>query len=88
MPIFIEIKVIPNSGKQECKQDQNGTIKCYLKSTPEGGKANKELIKFLSKKLGIPQYNIAITSGATLRTKRIKLGTTMTLKEICEKLGT
>jgi uncharacterized protein (TIGR00251 family) len=87
MPIFIEVKVIPNSGRQECKKDPNGIIKCYLKSAPEGGKANAELIKFFSKKLGIPQYNVAITSGTTLRNKRIKIGTTLTKPEILKKLG-
>jgi uncharacterized protein (TIGR00251 family) len=86
MPIFIEIKVIPNSGKQECKQDLNGTIKCYLKSAPEGGKANTELIKFISKKIGTPQYNILITSGATLRNKRIKIKTNLNIEEILQKL--
>jgi uncharacterized protein (TIGR00251 family) len=75
MHIFLEIKVVPSSGKQKCITEEAGDLKCYLKSNPEGGKANKELIKFISKKLKIPQFRIVITSGKTLRKKRIKIVT-------------
>jgi uncharacterized protein len=78
VPIILEIKIIPSSGKQECSLDESGRLKCYLKSAPERGKANKELVKFISSLLGVPQYNIAIISGATLRNKRLKIATDLT----------
>ena len=68
MAIYIQITVIPRSGRQEIKievkQDTAG-LKCYLKQTPEAGKANQELIKFLAKQLHITQQQITIVTGKT-----------------------
>ncbi len=49
------------------------TIKIRIKAAPEKGKANAELIKFLSKQYGLPKEKISIISGSTDRTKLIKL---------------
>jgi hypothetical protein len=87
MPLSIEIKVIPASGKQKCILEGENSLKCYLKSSPERGKANTELIRFLSKKLKIPQFRIKIMSGATLRRKSIKIYEEIEFEEVCEKLG-
>jgi uncharacterized protein len=81
VPIILEIKITPSSGKQEFSLDESGKLKCYLKNAPERGKANKELIKFLSSKLNVPQYNIAIIGGASLRNKRLKIVTALSEQE-------
>lgn len=49
------------------------TIKIRLKAVPEKGKANAEVIRFLSKELGLPKENVSIISGSTDRTKLIKI---------------
>ena len=87
MAIHIELKVMPQSGKQGFLYDKNGTLKCFLKSPPEGGKANSELIKFISNALGVPQENIMIVQGATARKKRISIRTAMSQTTVLEKLG-
>ena len=53
MTIVLDIKVVPSSGKQRIEVDKTGKLKCHLKSPPEKGKANHELIKFLSQKLSL-----------------------------------
>lgn len=73
MGLVIEIKVIPQSKKQVIGVEQHGLIKCYLKSQPEKGKANEELITMLSKQLRIPKQDIKILSGHTSRKKIIKI---------------
>ncbi len=85
--ITIDIKVVPQSGKQEISTDKSGTIKCLLKSPPEKGKANRELIKLLSRKLKLPQENIVIIKGQTSRKKTIKIQGEGRLEEILTKLG-
>lgn len=74
---YIRIKVKPNSPKTETisqTEDENGlTLKINIKAKPEKNKANIELIRFLSKETKIPKENIKIISGATDRTKLIKL---------------
>lgn len=85
MAIYIQITVIPRSGRQEIKQDTAG-LKCYLKQTPEAGKANQELIKFLAKRLHITQQQITIVTGNTGRKKRLKIDVTWQLDELLKKL--
>ena len=73
MPTLLELKVVPQAGKQGFVRDKNGIIKCFLKSPPEDGKANQELIKLLSKTLKIPQADIQLILGATSRKKTLKI---------------
>ena len=87
MALILELKVVPLSGKQRCFLDKAGILKCYLKSAPEGGKANNELCKFLSKALKIPQEHVTILAGATSRKKVIKLDTTLPREQVYELLG-
>jgi uncharacterized protein (TIGR00251 family) len=87
MAITIEINVIPKSGKQEIRLDKEGRLKCYLKSAPEHGKANKELLKFLSKMLSVPQTMIMIIIGATSHKKIIKINVDRSREEIFHALG-
>lgn len=86
MALMITIKVVPSSGKQICKLDKSGILKCYLKSPPEKGLANKELIQMLSKKLNLPQSAIHIISGASSRTKTVKIEHTLSLSQLYQYL--
>ena len=48
-------------------------LKICIVSVPEKGKANKELIAFLSKKIGIPKSQFKIISGEHDRYKKLKI---------------
>jgi uncharacterized protein (TIGR00251 family) len=87
MAIHLEIKVTPQSGKQQFLRDKSGIIKCFLKSPPEDGKANNELVKLLSKTLSVPQEQIIILQGVTARKKVIKIETPLNIQAILHKLG-
>ena len=79
--LVIVVKVTPNSGRTIWVLDKNGCLKCFLKSAPEKGAANKELIRFLANKLGIAHRDIAIITGLTNRKKRIRIRSTITYEE-------
>ena len=49
------------------------TIKIRIKAIPEKGRANAELIKFLSNELNIPKDKITIISGKSTPLKLIRL---------------
>jgi uncharacterized protein len=69
---YYRIKVIPNQAVAEVRNVmEDGTIKIALSSAPEKGKANKELILFVSKLLGVGKESIKLTSGVTSRLKVI-----------------
>lgn len=75
---YLRIKVIPKSNRNEIVEtftdaDGEETIKIRIKAAPEKGKANAELIKFLSKEWELPRAAIEIVSGKTERLKLIKL---------------
>ncbi len=86
--MIIEISVITAAGRQGFVLEESGILKCYLKSVPERGKANAELIKLLSKKLGISNDRIGIISGRTFRKKKIKIDVNdMDYESLLKKLG-
>ena len=75
---YLRIKVIPKSPKNEIveiMEDADGekTIKIRIKAAPEKGKANAELIKFLSKEMQIDKSRISILSGKSDTLKLIKI---------------
>lgn len=87
MSLVIDVRVVPKSGRQACKLDNAGRLKCYLKSPPEKGLANKELIKYLAKAINSTQRDIEIIAGATDRNKRIRIDVRITFEQLLAKLG-
>ena len=87
MSIQIMVKVVPSSGRSAWAVDKSGVLKCYLKSAPEKGLANRELVKNLAHALKIAQECIIIVGGATSRTKRIMIQAPISLEEIMKRLG-
>lgn len=71
---YLRIKVLPKSPKNEVVEIlDDETIKIRIKAVPERGKANAELIKFLSKELNIQRDQISIISGKTEQLKLVKI---------------
>ncbi len=70
--MIINIKVIPGARKQEIRKE-NDIFKIYLRSKPEKGKANKELISLLASYFNTPKTSISIIKGEYSRNKIIKI---------------
>ncbi len=69
----IRIKVIPGAAKNQLKEIRNGELIVHLNAQPEKGKANKELIKYLSKLAKVSKSEIILKSGETSRHKILEL---------------
>lgn len=67
------VKVVPRSSRQGFAPDEQVGVKCYVQSPPEHGKANKELIKLLAKKLELPQSEVVLLYGGGTRMKMFEL---------------
>lgn len=80
-----DITVNPKSSKSEAVIDRSGNIKVYLNSPPVDGKANKECIEVLAKKLKTAKSNISIEKGEQGRHKRIAVSG-MSLDEVMQKI--
>lgn len=87
MSLRLEIKVVPSSGKMQCILDKNDKLKCYLKAPAEKGKANKELVQFLSKRLGVTQLQISIVAGRQSRNKIVAVESDISLQKALTDLG-
>lgn len=68
----IEVLVKPNSREQGIEKFGDG-LKIRVKSKPEKGKANEELIDILSHFFGVYKENIRILSGHGSRKKLVKV---------------
>lgn len=78
IPYILHVHVIPKSAKNQVvgwEKDAAGDrwLKVRVAAMPEDGKANKELVKFLSKALEIPAKQISIAGGDGSRYKRLKI---------------
>ena len=63
---YYRIKVTPRQPQTKLLRVlADGTIKIALQAVPEQGRANAELLRFLSAELHLPAANIRITSGLT-----------------------
>ena len=69
----IKLIVKPNSAATGVYGIYMNRIKIKLAAVPEKGKANKELIKFISGKIGIPKKNIKIIAGEKSIYKEISI---------------
>lgn len=70
-PIRIVVRVQPNAKKNEALRFQDGILHVKIAAPPVKGKANQELIRFLSEILGISRSRLTIEKGLTDRTKVI-----------------
>lgn len=69
----IRIHAVPNAPKSACVGEYMDALKIKLAAPPVDGKANGELLKFLSKALSLPKSKISILSGATSREKIVEI---------------
>lgn len=70
MRYYITIKFSSSSFFEISNNDE---IKVSLKSKPERGKANRELIKILSRHFRVSTENITIISGLNSRKKIVEI---------------
>lgn len=87
MAVVFEVKVVPSSGRNKWIIDKSGKLKCYLKSAPERGLANYELITIIAKALKLTKLDVEIVSGQTSRNKKVRVLADIKLDDILDKLG-
>ena len=71
--IIFTVKVQPGASKNEIVGVQGDALKVKINAPPMKGKANRALIDFLAKHLGVKKSEVEIISGRTSRIKKIKV---------------
>jgi uncharacterized protein len=67
--LTLVVRVTPNSSSNHISLESDGKLAVKLTSPPVEGKANKDLVKLIAKKLGIPQSDVSIKRGEHSRDK-------------------
>jgi uncharacterized protein (TIGR00251 family) len=86
MLVLIDVRVYSNAPKTEVTGLSNGIWQLRLAKPPVKGKANKELISFLSKVLGTGKNSVSIARGHTGRNKVIRVDG-LAMEEIAKRLA-
>ena len=69
----ISVRVKPGSkGVTRLERQEDGSYVAFLHARAHDGEANTELLKLLSKELGVPKTQIEIVAGAKGRDKIIE----------------
>ncbi len=82
----ITVYVQPNARRNEVLGFEDGVLRVRIAAPPVKGKANKELIDFLSGLLGVSKGSITIEKGLTSRRKVIAIEG-LSQAEILQRLG-
>lgn len=69
----LHLKVKPNSKSDEWIREADGNLKLKINAQPVEGKANKYLIDYLSKVLGLPKSSIVLVKGDTNQFKTFEI---------------
>ncbi len=67
----IVVQVQPNASRNKIACFKNGVWHLRVAAPPVKGKANQELLKFLSDVLGVSKVNLTIEKGTTSKRKTI-----------------
>jgi uncharacterized protein (TIGR00251 family) len=82
----ITIQVQPNARRNEVLGFEDGILHLKIAAPPVKGKANRELIEFLSQLLGVSKGSINIERGITGRRKVIAIAG-LDREQIVARLG-
>ena len=76
--ILLSLRLTPKSSRDavegvETLSDGRKVLKARVRAVPEDGKANEALLRLLAKTLDVPFRSLSLSSGATGRTKVIRI---------------
>jgi uncharacterized protein (TIGR00251 family) len=83
--VVLKVKVVPGSSRTMTAGVLDGMLKIKIASAPEKGKANQELIRYISGKLNIKKKTIVIISGQTSPIKQLRFAS-LSIDELSQKL--
>ena len=85
MGVRIKVKVQPGSREYGIKC-MDGMYIVRVKKPPVEGRANEDLINFISDKLGISKGSVKIVSGFNSKLKIIEISENLSVEEIKRRL--
>lgn len=73
MRVTFHLSVKPRAARERLRLDHTGRLHLEVRAAPSDGDANLAIIRFLSKRLRVPQDSIEIAFGGKSRNKLIRV---------------
>lgn len=70
---LISVRVTPKASRNNVHVEDDATIRVYVTTVPEGGKANAAVQKLLAKALGMAKSRLVLIRGETARDKVFRI---------------
>jgi len=83
--LIIRIYVQPKASKNEFCAVHGDAIKIRVTAAPVDGKANQQLIQFLSKSFKVPKSQVELLNGESSRQKRFCIHSPKLIPEVISK---
>ena len=83
--VVFAARIVPGSSRTAVCGLFDGMLKIKVSAAPEKGKANRCLLEFLAKQLGVKKNAVHLVSGQTNRVKRLQvsgISSAMLLKKL------
>lgn len=71
--VLLRVRVQPKASRNAVRIEPGGVVRVSLTAPPVDGAANKALVSFLAKALGLPKRKVAVEHGAHSREKTVRL---------------
>ena len=71
--LSLQVKAIPNAGRSEVVGVRAGELVVKLQVPALEGRANRELLRLLARRLGIARSSVVLISGRSSQHKRLRL---------------
>jgi hypothetical protein len=69
----LRIRAQPRASRTEIAGEYGGALKIRLAAPPVDGGANRELVRFLAKAVGVPRSAVTVVSGESSRNKVVEI---------------
>jgi uncharacterized protein (TIGR00251 family) len=70
---IVPVRVHPGARRDDITGVHDGSLKISITTPPTDGRANETLIAFLAKRLRVPRARITLLTGATSRSKTLRI---------------
>jgi len=84
--VSLKVHLTPRSAKESVGGLHGDALQIKVKAPPVKGRANEALIKFLSRRLGLPRNKLTLRAGSTSRTKILHIES-MSIAEVALRLN-
>lgn len=71
--VRLRVRVQPRASRTELAGEHRGALRVRVAAPPVDGEANRELIEFLAKRLGVSRSRVKIVAGESSRDKTVEV---------------